>query len=34
MFSAADAARFVDEAHQKRAAYANLPDGIAPTNAR
>jgi 2-keto-4-pentenoate hydratase len=30
MFSAADAARFVDEAHQKRAAYVNLPDGLAP----
>jgi len=30
MFSAADAARFVDEAHQTRAAYVNLPDGLAP----
>ena len=30
MFSAADAARFVDEAHQKRANYVNLPDGLAP----
>jgi 2-keto-4-pentenoate hydratase len=31
MFSAANAARFIDEAHQKRAAYANLPDGLAPS---
>ena len=30
MFSAAVAARFVDEAHQTRAAYVNLPDGLAP----
>jgi 2-keto-4-pentenoate hydratase len=30
MFSAADAARFVDEAHGTRATYANLPDGLAP----
>jgi 2-keto-4-pentenoate hydratase len=31
MFRAADAARFVDEAHRNRARYQNLPDGIAPT---
>lgn len=30
MFSAADAARFVDEAHRKRATYMNLPDALAP----
>jgi 2-keto-4-pentenoate hydratase len=30
MFSAADVARFFDEAHQKRTDYANLPDRIAP----
>ena len=30
MFSAADAARFVDEAHQTRAAYVNLPEALAP----
>jgi 2-oxo-3-hexenedioate decarboxylase/2-keto-4-pentenoate hydratase len=31
MFSAADAARFIDEAHRTRARYRNLPEGIAPT---
>jgi len=30
MFSAADAARFVDQAHQTRAAYVNLPEALAP----
>jgi 2-keto-4-pentenoate hydratase len=30
MFSAADAARFIDEAHRTRARYRNLPEGIAP----
>jgi 2-keto-4-pentenoate hydratase len=30
MFFAADVARFFDEAHQKRADYANLPDRMAP----
>jgi 2-keto-4-pentenoate hydratase len=30
MFSAADAARFVDEAHQTRATYMNLPEALAP----
>jgi 2-keto-4-pentenoate hydratase len=32
MFSASDAARFMDEAHRARSRYQNLPDGIAPTN--
>jgi 2-keto-4-pentenoate hydratase len=32
MFSAAQAARFLDEAHRARARYQNLPDGIAPRN--
>ena len=32
MFSAADVARFFDEAHQKRAHYANLPGAITPQN--
>ena len=32
MFSATDAARFLDEAHRIRARYQNLPEGIAPTN--
>lgn len=31
MFRAAEAARFIDEAHRTRAPYRNLPDGIAPT---
>jgi 2-keto-4-pentenoate hydratase len=31
MFSATDAARFLDEAHRIRARYQNLPEGIAPT---
>ena len=30
MFSAADAARFLDEAHRTRARYQNLPEAIAP----
>jgi 2-keto-4-pentenoate hydratase len=30
MFSAADAARYVDEAHRTRARYQNLPESIAP----
>jgi 2-keto-4-pentenoate hydratase len=30
MFSAAEAARFIDEAHRTRARYRNLPDAIAP----
>ena len=30
MFSAAEAARFVDEAHRRRASYQNLPEAIAP----
>jgi 2-oxo-3-hexenedioate decarboxylase/2-keto-4-pentenoate hydratase len=30
MFSAADAARFIDEAHRTRARYQNLPEAIAP----
>ena len=30
MFQAADAARFLDEAHRTRARYENLPDAIAP----
>jgi 2-keto-4-pentenoate hydratase len=32
MFSATDAARFLDEAHRIRARYQNLPEGIAPQN--
>jgi 2-keto-4-pentenoate hydratase len=32
MFSAAAAARFLDEAHHARARYQNLPEAIAPTN--
>jgi 2-keto-4-pentenoate hydratase len=32
MFSAADAARFLDEAHRARARYQNLPEAIAPGN--
>ena len=32
MFSAAEAARFLDEAHRARARYQNLPEAIAPTN--
>ena len=32
MFSAADAARYLDEAHRARARYQNLPEAIAPTN--
>jgi 2-oxo-3-hexenedioate decarboxylase/2-keto-4-pentenoate hydratase len=31
MFSAAEAARYLDEAHCTRAPYRNLPDAIAPT---
>ena len=30
MFSAADAARYLDEAHRTRARYQNLPEAIAP----
>ena len=30
MFSPAEAARFIDEAHRTRARYQNLPDAIAP----
>lgn len=30
MFSAAEAARFIDAAHRTRARYQNLPDAIAP----
>lgn len=30
MFSAAEAARFIDEAHRTRARYQNLPETIAP----
>jgi 2-keto-4-pentenoate hydratase len=30
MFSAAEAARFIDEAHRTRARYRNLPEAIAP----
>jgi len=30
MFSAADAARFIDEAHRTRARYRNLPEAISP----
>jgi 2-keto-4-pentenoate hydratase len=32
MFSAAGAARFLDEAHRARARYPNLPEAIAPRN--
>jgi 2-keto-4-pentenoate hydratase len=32
MFSAAGAARFIDEAHRTRARYQNLPEAIAPTS--
>jgi 2-keto-4-pentenoate hydratase len=32
MFSAAEAARFIDEAHRARARYQNLPDIIAPAS--
>jgi 2-keto-4-pentenoate hydratase len=32
MFSAAEAARYLDEAHRTRARYQNLPEAIAPTN--
>lgn len=32
MFSAAEAARFMDEAHRTRARYQNLPEAIAPRN--
>lgn len=32
MFSAAEAARYLDDAHRARARYQNLPDAIAPTN--
>src|SRR5262245_44398637 len=32
MFSATDAARFLDEAHRARARYQNLPEAIAPAN--
>jgi 2-keto-4-pentenoate hydratase len=32
MFSAAEAARFMDEAHRDRARYQNLPDALAPGN--
>ena len=32
MFSAAGAARFLDEAHRARARYQNLPEAIAPRN--
>jgi 2-keto-4-pentenoate hydratase len=31
MFSPMEAARFIDDAHRKRATYCNLPDAIAPT---
>jgi 2-oxo-3-hexenedioate decarboxylase/2-keto-4-pentenoate hydratase len=31
MFQAADAARFLDEAHRTRTRYENLPEAIAPT---
>jgi 2-keto-4-pentenoate hydratase len=30
MFSAAEAARYIDEAHRARARYCNLPEAIAP----
>jgi 2-keto-4-pentenoate hydratase len=32
MFSAAEAARFLDEAHRARTRYQNLPEAIAPKN--
>jgi 2-keto-4-pentenoate hydratase len=32
MFSATEAARYLDEAHRSRARYQNLPEAIAPTN--
>ena len=32
MFSAAEAARYLDEAHRARARYQNLPEAIAPRN--
>jgi len=32
MFSASQAARFLDEAHRTRAPYQNLPEGMAPRN--
>ena len=32
MFQAAEAARFIDEAHRTRARYQNLPEAIAPTS--
>ena len=32
MFSAAQAARYLDEAHRARARYQNLPEAIAPRN--
>jgi 2-keto-4-pentenoate hydratase len=32
MFSAAEAARYLDEAHRARARYQNLPEAIAPTS--
>jgi len=32
MFSPADAARYLDEAHRTRARYQNLPEAIAPTS--
>src|SRR4051812_43447612 len=32
MFTAAEAARFLDGAHRTRARYQNLPEGIAPKN--
>jgi 2-keto-4-pentenoate hydratase len=32
MFSAAEAARYLDEAHRARARYQNLPEAIAPKN--
>ncbi|HZT47260.1 MAG TPA: fumarylacetoacetate hydrolase family protein [Hyphomicrobiaceae bacterium] len=32
MFSAANAARFLDEAHRSRARYQNLPEAIAPSS--
>jgi 2-keto-4-pentenoate hydratase len=32
MFSATEAARFLDEAHRARARYQNLPEAIAPKN--
>ena len=34
MFSAAEAARFLDEAHRARARYQNLPEAIAPDELR